>query len=222
MTRPNILIIMPDELRADALGCAGHPVYRTPHVNRLAREGVRFSGAYCTGPLCLPARASRISGTYPHNHGIQQNAGVMPADDETYAHLLQRVGYATAYVGKTHFGSDAPNGPRPLTPSAPASAGAQLFIAMEEFAQRRGFDYVHQIPGPLALTKTDNHLTRRWAEKGLLEAYREDYRKRDADEGAGAWASPLPLEEYADVYVGDRAVEWLRGYQRPQPFLLVA
>ena len=205
-SQPNILIVMPDELRADALGCAGHPVYRTPHVDRLAREGVRFSNCYCTAPLCMPARASMISGTYPHNHGVQVNAGMLPVEDETYAHLLQRVGYATAYVGKAHFGSDGPG---------------RDYEAMEELARRRGFDHVHQIPGPLALAKSDNHLTRRWAEKGLLEAYREDYRRRAADAGAGAWASPLPLEEFADTYVGDRAEEWLRGYEQERPFLLV-
>src|SRR5437588_3427487 len=87
--RPNILIIMPDELRADALGYAGHPVYRTPHVDRLAREGVAFTNAYCTSPLCMPARASMISGTYPHNHHIQDNAGRLPVEDESYARLVQ-------------------------------------------------------------------------------------------------------------------------------------
>ncbi|HEU5316391.1 MAG TPA: sulfatase-like hydrolase/transferase, partial [Chloroflexota bacterium] len=206
MTRPNILIILPDELRADALGCAGHPVYRTPHVDRLAREGVRFTNAYCTGPLCMPARASMISGLYPHNHGVQENAGSLPADDESYARLLRDAGYATAYVGKTHFGSDAPG---------------RDFVAHEAFVRQRGFDYIHQIPGPAALTKTDNHLTRRWAERGLLEKYREDYRRRAADGGAGAWASPLPLEEFADSYVGAKAEEWLRGYDDHRPFLFV-
>jgi choline-sulfatase len=206
VTQPNILIILPDELRADALGCAGHPVYRTPNVDRIAREGVRFTNAYCTGPLCMPARASMISGLYPHNHGVQENAGSLPADDESYARLLRDAGYATAYIGKTHFGSDAPG---------------RDFVSHEAFVQRRGFDHVHQIPGPAALTKTDNHLTRRWAQLGLLEKYREDYRRRAKDDGAGAWASPLPLEEFADSYVGEKAEEWLRGYQDAKPFLLV-
>ena len=73
----------------------------------------------------------------------------------------------------------------------------------------------------MALTRAVNHLTRRWEELGLLERYREDYRRRAADPGAGAWASPLPVEEFADTYVGARAEDWLRGYQDPRPFLLV-
>jgi choline-sulfatase len=147
-----------------------------------------------------------LTGTYPHNHHIQENAGSLPLDEEGYALLLREVGYATAYVGKTHFGSDSPG---------------RDVLAYEPHGPQRGFDYVHQIPGPMALTRAVNHLTRRWEELGLLERYREDYRRRAADPGAGAWASPLPVEEFADTYVGARAEEWLRGYQEPRPFLLV-
>ena len=101
--RPNILILMPDQFRADTLGCAGHPLYRTPNLDRLAQEGVRFTRAYATSPLCMPARASVMSGTYPHNHHIQGNSGQLPAGDESFAQLVQRAGYHTAYIGKSHF-----------------------------------------------------------------------------------------------------------------------
>ncbi|HEX2036026.1 MAG TPA: sulfatase-like hydrolase/transferase, partial [Chloroflexota bacterium] len=204
--RPNILILMPDELRADALGYAGHPVYRTPHVDRLAREGVAFANAYCTSPLCMPARASMISGLYPHNHHIQENAGSLPLDDESYAHLIRQAGYATAYIGKSHFGADTPR---------------RDLVDDEAAVRARGFDDVHQVPGPLALARTDSHLSRRWQALGLLEAYREDYRRRAQDGGAAAWASPLPVEEFADSYVGARAEAWLRAYRQERPFLLV-
>ena len=86
----------------------------------------------------MPARASMLTGTYPHNHHIQDNAGLLPVEDESYARLLQEAGYATAYVGKTHFGSDRP--------------GRDL-IGQEADVMRRGFDYVHQIPGPMALAR---------------------------------------------------------------------
>jgi arylsulfatase A-like enzyme len=210
-------------LRADALGYAGHPVFRTPHIDRIATEGVWFRDAYCSAPLCMPARASMLTGTYPHNHHIQENAGSLPPDDESYALLLRAAGYATAYVGKTHFGSDAPGRDFHLLPGESRAsaqiAGPGMFPradtseAHEAQVQRRGFDYVHQVPGPMALTRTVNHLTRRWEELGLLERYREDYRRRAADPGAGAWASPLPAEEFADTYVGGQAEEWLRAYQ---------
>jgi arylsulfatase len=198
---------MPDELRADSLGCAGHPVFRTPHIDRLAREGVFFGGAYATSPLCMPARASMISGLYPHNHHIQENAGHLPDDDETYAQLLQRAGYHTAYLGKIHFFPDDPG---------------RNFVDHEPYVRARGFHGVHEVPGPASLTKTESYLTRRWRELGLLDLYRQDFQRRRQDTGAGAWASPLPEAEFPDSYIGARAVDWLRAYDDPGPFCLVA
>lgn len=206
--RPNVLILMPDELRADALGYAGHPVFRTPHVDRLAQEGAVFTRAYCASPLCMPARASMISGLAPHNHHIQDNAGHLPAGDETYAQLLHRDGYRTAAIGKLHFWPD--------------DAGRSL-VEHEPYVHARGFADVHEIPGPASLTKTDSYLTRRWRDLDLLETYRADFRRRRQASQAGdaaAWASPLPAEEYADSYVGARAVEWLERYDGRAPFLL--
>jgi arylsulfatase len=207
-SRPNVLILMPDELRADAPGYAGHRVFRTPHIDRLAREGAVFTGAYCASPLCMPARASMISGLAPHNHHIQDNAGHLPADDETFAQLLQRAGYHTAAIGKLHFWPDDPG---------------RSFVEHEPYVHARGFADVHEIPGPASLTKTDSYLSRRWREFGLLDAYQADFRRRQEASRAGggaAWASPLPAEEYADSYVGARAVEWLERYESSAPFLL--
>ena len=96
---PPILILMPDQLRADTMGCAGHPLIQTPNMDRLANEGVRFSNAHTVCPVCMPARASFINGLYPHNHHMWTNRGEMPSDDETFFHHLQKVGYYTAHIG---------------------------------------------------------------------------------------------------------------------------
>ena len=66
---PNILIIMPDQLRADSLSCAGHPIVKTPNIDKIAAEGVQFSKAYTVSPICMPARSSLLTGLYCHNHG---------------------------------------------------------------------------------------------------------------------------------------------------------
>src|SRR5579862_7371136 len=73
-SRPNILFIMADEFRTDALGCAGNPIVKTPHLDGLAGQGVRFSHTYCQGPLCQPSRASVMTGQYAHQHGQTYNA----------------------------------------------------------------------------------------------------------------------------------------------------
>ena len=137
---------MPDQFRADALGCAGHPVFRTPNLDRLAGEGIRFTRAYATSPLCMPARASVMSGLYPHNHHIQNNAGTVPADDESFAQLVQRVGYHTAYIGKSHF--------------YPHGRGVDM-VEREPYMHARGWEYVHETPGPMALRTADMSLVAR-------------------------------------------------------------
>jgi N-acetylglucosamine-6-sulfatase len=70
--RPNIVVVLVDDLRWDEIGCAGHPFVRTPHIDRLAREGARFRNAFCTTPLCSPVRASLLTGQYVDLEGMDE------------------------------------------------------------------------------------------------------------------------------------------------------
>ena len=100
--RPNMLFVLCDDLRWDALGCAGHPHVKTPHIDRLAREGVLFENAFCTTSLCSPSRASILSGLYAHSHGVTNNFTEYPADLASFPERLHDSGYATAHLGKWH------------------------------------------------------------------------------------------------------------------------
>lgn len=106
--RPNIVVVLVDDLRWDELGCAGHPFVRTPHIDRIAYEGARFRNAFCTTPLCSPARANLLTGLHTHHHGIRDNTDHSEQSHRlaTFPQTLQRSGYATAYVGKWHMGND--------------------------------------------------------------------------------------------------------------------
>lgn len=104
--RPNVLVILTDDQRWDALSCAGHPHLQTPHIDRLAAEGVHFLNAFCTTSLCSPSRASILSGLYAHTHGVLNNFTEYPVDLPSFPRQLQRVGYETAYIGKWHMGED--------------------------------------------------------------------------------------------------------------------
>jgi N-acetylglucosamine-6-sulfatase len=105
-SRPNVLLILCDDLRWDALGCAGHPYLQTPHIDRLAAEGVRFRNAFCTTSLCSPSRASILSGLYAHTHGVRDNFTEFPSNLPSFPRALQAAGYETAYIGKWHMGEN--------------------------------------------------------------------------------------------------------------------
>jgi uncharacterized sulfatase len=101
---PNILLITTDQQRFDQLGIKGVKGIKTPHLDRLGREGVHFDRAYCPSPICTPTRVSLLTGQYPSQHQAY-SIGVTadPFPRPTIADLLSSAGYATALFGKTHF-----------------------------------------------------------------------------------------------------------------------
>jgi arylsulfatase A-like enzyme len=111
--RPNLLVILIDDLRFDEFGAGGHPYMQTPHIDRLAREGALFERAFHTTPICSPNRASIVTGQYASRHGIIDNVArdAMSHRLPNYHLELQRLGYDTAHVGKWHMGNDGM--PRP-------------------------------------------------------------------------------------------------------------
>ena len=106
--RPNVIVILVDDLRWDELGCTGHPFARTPNIDRIANEGARFRNAFCTTPLCSPSRANLLTGLQTRNHGILDNTNRSEQSHKlkTFPMMLQQSGYETAYIGKWHMGND--------------------------------------------------------------------------------------------------------------------
>lgn len=199
MKKPNILFILCDQFRGDSMGCAGAPI-RTPNLDSLAAEGVRFTNCCTVAPLCVPARISLFTGKYPHTTTAWDNAlYVMNPEGNIWLKEIRQAGYATSLVGKTHLHADRGN-----------------LIEREELLHRYGFDDVNETSGPHATAQTTTHYRHMLEEKGLFDAYREDMLSRG--KRPFARPSPLPVEDYYDTYVGEKGLEWLQNYSGDKPW----
>jgi arylsulfatase A-like enzyme len=119
---PNVVFVLADQWRGQAVGYAGNPNVRTPNLDRLADESVNFTNAVSNSPVCSPARASLITGRYPLSHGVFVNDVYLNNDAVSIAQAFGRAGYDTAYIGKWHLDGH----------------GRSAFIARE---RRQGFDF---------------------------------------------------------------------------------
>lgn len=128
---PNILLILTDQHRLSAVGAYGPTPCRTPNIDRLAAEGVRFENVYTACPVCTPARASIMTGEAPHNHGLRENTedlgcpiNQLPDHPQLLSRRLGQAGYRCGYVGKWHLGShDRHRLDAPIQPSLPRDVG---------------------------------------------------------------------------------------------------
>ena len=123
--KPNLILFLPDQQRADTLACYGGVKVRAPNLNKLASESVVFERTYVTHPVCTPSRSSLMTGTWPHINGCTRNSVPLDPRFRVFPELMEDTDYRTAYIGKWHLGEDGPA-------FAEASAGKPA---------RRGFEH---------------------------------------------------------------------------------
>jgi len=102
--RPNFLVFIADDMAWNDCGAYGHPLIRTPNIDQLAQDGLKFENAFLTCSSCSPSRCSILTGRYPHNTGAPELHQPLPADQITVARRLKQAGYHTAAAGKWHLG----------------------------------------------------------------------------------------------------------------------
>jgi choline-sulfatase len=173
----NLLVIMSDEHNPRALGAAGHALARTPHLDRLAARGTRFSAAYCTSPICVPARAGFATGRYPHEIGYWDNADPYEGSVPSWHHLLRARGHRVVSIGKLHFrgrrGDDHGFSEELLAMHVLDGVGDVKGLVRENIPRRNGYDKLAKLAGPgeSPYTRYDRDIAAR-ARQWLQEAAR--------------------------------------------------
>lgn len=136
--KPNFLFIITDQHRADWLGCYGHPVVKTPNIDAIASAGVRFDNFFVASPVCMPNRASLMTGRMPSLHGLRYNGCQLPKSANTFVDVLSAGGYHTASIGKSHL--------QPFTETEPIRKNQRCERAIEEAWKDDGMDYQLEQP----------------------------------------------------------------------------
>ena len=104
--KPNILLVVSDQHRGSAMGCAGNKQIRTPTLDKLASEGIRFTNAVSASPVCAPYRVTLQTGLYSHQHGVCSNESLLNQKIKGIGDYFSEAGYESCFVGKSHFGAD--------------------------------------------------------------------------------------------------------------------
>ncbi|MDG2071409.1 MAG: sulfatase-like hydrolase/transferase [Pseudomonadales bacterium] len=197
----NILFLMTDQHRWDAMSCSGDWV-KTPNMDRIKARGVQFTQCITTTPVCVPARLTLATGKYPHNNGVwTHQTNTMPVDVDNWMREIRNLGYRTSLFGKTHLHPHVGD-----------------LREKEDLMHAWGLDDVNEIGGPRACTQILSHMTEMWDDKGLLEDYRADVKARFSNKPYVVRPSTLPLEDFYDVYVGQQAKQYLKTYNRDEPW----
>jgi len=192
MPRPNIILLFTDQQRWDTIHAAGNPVVRTPHLDRLLREGTWFCNAYTPSPVCVPARCSMIYGLYPHRTDCTYNGDPMPEDRPSFMALLTQAGYRTHGIGKMHFRPD-PQALRGFQTRERQEVGSPKSLEEDDyipFLHANGYHHIWEPYGPL----------------GAMY-----YVPQPAQ---------MPPRLHGTHWVGDRAVAFVREAHRSSPFFL--
>ncbi len=244
--RPNFLFLITDQHRATDLGCYGNRIVRTPNIDGIAASGVSFDRFHVASPICMPNRATLMTGRMPSVHGVRHNGIPLSLDATTFADLLRQAGYRTAMVGKSHLQNMTGDPPKipPGRYDPTAREGDARTAAVRERGGRYDQELVtkwrddpqHDVTLPYYGFETaelandhgdqvEGHYTR-WLrhKRNDSDALRgpENALPGDGIAAPQAWRTRLPEELYPTSYVAERTIAKLQDFaaDRQRPFFL--
>ena len=199
--RPNILLFLADQHRWDCLGTAGHPNVRTPNIDRLAADGVRYDQAFCPLPVCTPSRYSMLTGLHVRQHLGWTNHCTVPPQIPTFPRILREAGYRTDAVGKMHF-----------TPTYLDVGFQRMVLAEQDGPGRFDDDYHRYLRDRGLVDRIDLIDQRSEYRQGASRAYWDCF---------GAAESDLPEEHHSTTWTAERAGEIVERWDGGGNFLMV-
>ena len=249
-SRPNFLLFITDQQRADHLGCYGNPILRTPNIDGIAARGTRFDRFYVANGICMPNRATLMTGRMPSLHGVRHNGIPLSLQSTTFVELLRASGYATALMGKSHL-QNIGDVSKNTKPWSNLNGGDEPPDALKQAVKdhRKGRDYDNEWShywrrDPAFRLQTpfygfdDVDLCTyhgdqvdgdygRW----LAERHPDPASLRGRDHALPdnlitapqCWHTRIPEEHYPTRYIADRTAEWINahaGASPQQPFFM--
>lgn len=245
--RPSFILFVTDQQRADHLGCYGHPVLRTPAIDGLARNGIRYDACYVASPVCMPNRASLMTGRMPCVHGVRMNGMPLSTDAVTFVDLLRDAGYRTALVGKSHLQNFTGRPPypaeRPVRSGFHRAGGALAQASRHDFrapVYRQedpsfrsgavpcvtppfyGFDHVDLVIGHGDACGGDYARWLREQDPGVERMLGAGHQLPHDYVCPQAVRTALPERLYSTSYIAQQAVSWLETAGDAPFFLMVS
>ncbi|MEM6939569.1 MAG: sulfatase-like hydrolase/transferase [Pseudomonadota bacterium] len=221
--RPNFLFLITDQQRADWLGCYGHSVLKTPNIDRIAAQGTRFDNFHTASPVCMPNRASLLTGRYPSLHGLRYNGCVLPETARTFVDVLAEAGYDTAAIGKSHLQpftdlppmarDDGPTGEAwQRTARPPYEEGPERYRGHDRYAIKTPYyGYTHVDMVTAHGDQCGGHYAQ-WFRANAPDPQALHDPDNELPHGytcPQAYRTPVPEDFYPTAYVRDRAVDYL-------------
>jgi len=245
--RPNFLFIITDQQRADHLGCYGNQIVQTPNVDAIAAKGTRWNRFYVANPICMPNRASIMTGRICSAHGARHNGIPLSKDHTTFVELLRDAGYRTGLIGKSHLqsftGLTATNKYEPDPDKHTPSSGLQDAIKNNRHGPEYDLEVTPKWDRPLAertggdfygfehVEVTADHADKACGDYLLwAKEQRADFEDLVGPENAlpdnridapQAWRTAVPEELYSTSWIADRSEAWLaERAEEDAPFFL--
>jgi len=243
MKRPNVILFITDQQRADHVGAYGNPIVQTPHLDALAAKGWRSERFYVASPICMPNRSSLMTGRMPSVHGARHNGIPLSLQANTFVERLKDSGYATALVGKSHLQNMTGKGPVWPRDTDPKTEGEAFLWPKGNYEQEWGplwrNDPTHDLETPfygfervdLAVDHGDQIWGHYWR---WLEKNYPDVAKIAGPEHAiptpdfeltkhrQAWRTRVPEELSTNAYLGQRTRDLIKEYKASeQPFFIM-